>query len=199
MQMTSDDEPKLSQAVEDVLSAAFTPQTGVILDHLHAALGEKYRIAYDTDDTKTPLTNEGDQKAEVKSVGSPPCNTCHHFANGVETSTPTADFLVSAGKCQGCSIILQALDAVTDIQRPEFTSINIRRKEADDCWHFQDPKNVLNVECKQEGEEWGGMAIFGRKYVDSRPNNYQIYTPIGRFFATVETPRDWPKHTPEIW
>jgi hypothetical protein len=196
--MTSDDEPEFSRAIQDVMSAAFTPRTGMLLDQLHATLSEQYRIAYDTDDTKTPHTNEGDQEADVKSVGSPPCSTCHHFANGVETSTPTADFLVSAVKCQGCSIILQALDAVTDIRRPEFKFINIRRKEADDHWHFLDPKSVLNVECKQKGEAWGGMAIFGQKYVDSRPNNYQIYTPVGKFSSAVGILQDWPKHNLEI-
>jgi len=156
-------------------SASSPPRAGMISDHLQASLDEQIRVESDTYDTEQPPTNGGDQKT-------PSCITCHHFANGVETSTPTADFLVSAGKCQGCSIILQALDAVTDIRRPEFTTINIRRKEAVDQFYFLDPKNVLNVECKQEGEAYGGMVLFGRKYVDSRPNDYQIYTPASKLF-----------------
>ncbi|KAI4607883.1 hypothetical protein J4E83_009427 [Alternaria metachromatica] len=143
----------------------------MISDHLQPSLDEQIRVESDTNDTKQPPTNGGDQET-------PSCTICHHFANGFETSTLTADFLVSAGKCQGCSIILQALDAVTDIRRPEFTTIDIRRKEAVDYWHLFDPQNVLNVACKQEGEPYGGMVLFGRKYVDKRPNDYQIYTPV---------------------
>ncbi|KAI4686418.1 uncharacterized protein J4E84_005697 [Alternaria hordeiaustralica] len=143
----------------------------MISDHLQASPDEQYRVESDTNDTKQPPTNGGDQET-------PSCIICHHFANGVETSTPTADFIVSAGECQGCSIILQALDAVTDIRRPEFTTIDIRRKEAVDHWHLFDPQNVLNVACKQEGESYGGGVLFGRKYVDNRPNDYQIYTPV---------------------
>ncbi|KAL1793654.1 hypothetical protein ACET3X_008636 [Alternaria dauci] len=112
------------------------------------------------------------------SAASATCNTCHHFANGYETSVSIAGFLLSAGNCQGCSIIRKALDAVTDIRRPEFKTIKIRRKEAEDHWHFLDPKNVLHVQCEQEGKPYGGRVLFGQQYVDSRPNDYEIYTPI---------------------
>jgi hypothetical protein len=117
---------------------------------------------------------------------SAPCSTCHHFADGHETSVPTADFLASARSCQGCSIILKALDAVTDIRRPEFKTIKIRRKEAGDHWHFLDPKNVLHVRCEQEGKPREGRSLFGQQYVDSRPNDYQIYTPIGEYFPLLK-------------
>jgi hypothetical protein len=172
--MTSDP-PKLARAIAEAMSAASSSRTGMILDHLQASLAEQYRVKFDTDDT-----NERNDETNVKAINSSPCSICHHFANGHETSTPTVDFLVSAGECQGCSIILQALDAVTDVRRPEFKTINIRRKEAVDRWHFLDPQNVLRVECKQEGEQYGGMVLFGLKYVDSRPNDYQIYTPVGK-------------------
>jgi hypothetical protein len=124
--------------------------------------------------------------AGTGSDASPPCSTCHHFANGHETTVPTTKFLASAGDCQGCSIILTALDAVTDIRRPEFKSIKIRRTEAEDHWHFVDPKSVLHVKCEQEGKPWGGKVIFGQQYVDSRPNNYEIYTPVGKYFPLLE-------------
>jgi len=168
-----------ARGVEESRATSSLPRAGMISDHLQASLDEQIRVESDTYDTKQPPTNGGDQKT-------PSCIICHHFANGVETSTPTADFLVSAGECQGCSIILQALDAVTDIRRPEFTTIDIRRKEAVDYWHLFDPHNVLNVACKQEGEPYGGGVLFGRKYVDQRPNDYQIYTPVGKSFTASQ-------------
>lgn len=175
-----------ARGVEESRAASSPARAGMISDHLQASPDEQYRVESDTNDTKQPPTNGGDQET-------PSCIICHHFANGVETSTPTADFLVSAGECQGCSIILQALDAVTDIRRPEFTTIDIRRKEAVDHWHLFDPQNVLNVACKQEGESYGGGVLFGRKYVDNRPNDYQIYTPVGKFFTASQASFYQPK------
>ncbi|KAG9195985.1 hypothetical protein G6011_01106 [Alternaria panax] len=90
------------------------------------------------------------------SAASAPCTTCNHFANGHETSVTKAFFLASASRCQGCSIILKALDAVTDIRRPEFKTIKIRRKEEEGHWEFLNPKSVLHVQCEQEdaGEDY---------------------------------------------
>ena len=122
---------------------------------------------------------------EAVSTASATCSTCHHFANGHETSVSVTAFLFSVGGCQGCSIILKALDAVTDIRRPEFKTIKIKRIEAEDHWSFLDPKNVLHVRCEQEGEPYGGRVLFGKRYVDSRPNDYEIYTPVGECFPLL--------------
>jgi hypothetical protein len=48
-----------------------------------------------------------------------------------------------------------------------------------------DPKNVLHVRCEQEGEPYGGRVLFGKRYVDSRPNDYEIYTPISECFPLL--------------
>jgi hypothetical protein len=67
-----------------------------------------------------------DPRLAPKYTVAPPntCNICHHFAPGLFTSTKISDFVVSAtSSCPGCSIVLQVVDAVTDIRRSEFTTI----------------------------------------------------------------------------
>jgi hypothetical protein len=109
-------------------------------------------------------------------VPHPLCNICHHFEPGLNTSTRKEDFLRS--DCPGCSIVLQVLDAVTDIRRPEFTAIELERKEQPRG--SRDPKGVLKIRCVQEGKK-DPASIIGNIYDDPFPNKYSVYTPAGEY------------------
>ncbi|KAM5360457.1 hypothetical protein ACJZ2D_013735 [Fusarium nematophilum] len=97
------------------------------------------------------------------------CQTCRDFQPGVVSETDPASFIRSAESCPRCAVILQALDAVTDIRRPEFTSLEL---ECEGKWL---PKGVVQVRCKQEGVPQ--PEKLGNAFEDPFPNRYRIYTP----------------------
>jgi hypothetical protein len=112
------------------------------------------------------------------------CNICHRFEPGLSTNTPTSEFLHS--DCPGCSIVLQILDAVTDIRRPEFTAIELERKEyPKGSW---DPKGVLKIRCIQKAR-LNPVHIMNRDYDDPFPNKYSVYTPASESFRFMHTHR----------
>jgi hypothetical protein len=113
-------------------------------------------------------------KSPAPTTTSPPCSTCHHFALGLSTSiTPSVLLLSANSSCSGCSLLLQVLDAVTDIRRPEFTAIELERND--------DPVGVLKIRCTQEGLPTEGMWL-DKTFVDPYPNQYQVYTPAGESY-----------------
>ncbi|CAM1509603.1 Fc.00g033420.m01.CDS01 [Cosmosporella sp. VM-42] len=119
-------------------------------------------------DIRRPSDNT-EIESKPSNASSRECETCHLFRPGITSKTDPATFIRSAESCPCCAVVLQALDAVTDIRRPEFTELELERGGE---WL---PDGLIEIRCLQKGDY--NPDELGKNVKDPFPNRYKIYTP----------------------
>lgn len=117
------------------------------------------------------VTSEPDQASPAIENNSP-CPQCNNLVGKLDKEVEKEAFLASTKTCPWCSVILKALQSVTDVTRPEFTRFKFYREKT-----IVTGQNVLNVRCYQKDLPIPNSLHTTHK--DPFNNSYNIYTPPG--------------------